>query len=114
MSAPWFAEISSNKRMRSAAKRRLADIQTHQRQQTVGKSKTWLFQTWFRNFYASVLFCALCALLRSFTDLRLRSFVLFRIRPRLERPRLGTAETAVGNKNSQTKKPTLKGGLRYS
>ena len=57
------------------------------------------------NFCAEELFCSLlhpfCALLRSFADLRLRSFALicvilrsfacFCVRPRLERPRLGTA-----------------------
>ena len=56
------------------------------------------------------LFCALlrtcvCALLRPFADLRLHSFALncallrafafFCVRPRLERPRLGTSETLV-------------------
>ena len=62
-------------------------------------------------FYAEALFCALLrpfALLRSFADLRLRSFAVtndlrsfagifecFCFRPRLERPRLGTAEGAV-------------------
>ena len=78
-----------------------------------GSSQTWLFQTWLfaistrkRSF---ALFCALlrsfapfCALLRSFADLRLRSFALicallrafacFCERPRIERPRLGTAD----------------------
>ena len=51
------------------------------------------------DFYVEALFCAL---LRSFANLRLRSFALFSfflhafacfcVRPRLERPRLGTAE----------------------
>ena len=65
----------------------------------LGSSQTWLFQTWLFAFYAEALFRAL---LRSFADLRLRSFALicallrafacFCVRPRLERQRLGTAE----------------------
>ena len=67
--------------------------------------QTWLFQTWLL-----AIFCALlrsfCTYLRSFADLiRLRSFALictllcafacFCVRPRLERPRLGTAEIQI-------------------
>ena len=37
-------------------------------------------------------FAPLCTLLRSSADLRLRSFACFCIRPRLERPRLGTGD----------------------
>ena len=57
------------------------------------------FKPGFCNFYAQALFCALlcrcvrfCALLRTCICARLRSFVCFYVRPRLERPRLGTAE----------------------
>ena len=58
----------------------------------IASSQTWLFQTW--------LFALFCALFRSFVLLRLRSFALLRlrsfacfcVRPRLERPRLGTAD----------------------
>ena len=62
--------------------------------QIVGSSQTWLFQI--------CTFLRRSALLRSFADLRLRSFALicallrafacFCERPRLERPCLGTAE----------------------
>ena len=78
-----------------------------------GSSQTWLFQTWlfaiFMRKRSFVLFCALlhpfalfCALLRSFALFSGIAFALFRahlrgltcfcVRPRLERPRLGTAD----------------------
>ena len=62
------------------------------RTDVVGSSQTWLFQTWLFAFFtrkrsfalfwglAFALFCA-----------HLRSFARFCVRPRLERPRLGTA-----------------------
>ena len=72
---------------------------------TLGSSQTWLFQTWLFAFFTRKLSCLrsfapFCALLRSFafvlirTHLRsLRSFACFCVRPRLERPDLGIAET---------------------
>ena len=65
-------------------------------------SQTWLFQTWlfaiFTRKRSFALFCALCALLRtcvcaqSLFCAHLRAFARFCVRPRLERPRLGTAD----------------------
>ena len=49
----------------------------------------WLFAI----FIPRRSFAPFCALLRSFSNLRLRSFALFCVWPRLERPRLGTSET---------------------
>ena len=64
----------------------------------IGSSQTWLFQTWlFASFFTQTE-ALFCALLRSFVDLRLRSFALICVflRPTtvktLEQPRLGTTE----------------------
>ena len=69
----------------------------------IGSSQTWLFQTWlFAIFTWKRSFALFCALWRPFADLRLACFC---IRPRLERPRLATAEQksvrAIDARNSQ-------------
>ena len=69
----------------------------------LGSSQTWLFQTWlFVIFMWKRSFALCCALLHSFALFcapafalfcaLLRAFACFCVRPRLERPRLGTAE----------------------
>ena len=53
------------------------------------------------NSYAEALFCALLRSFALFCSL-LRSFALFCARPRLERPRLGTAENHLNRNRSST------------
>ena len=78
---------------------------------SIGSSQTWLFQTWlFAIFVQKRSVAPFCALLRSFADLRLHSFAriwallrsiaCFCVPPRLERPRLGTAEVKALRKPS--------------
>ena len=77
----------------------------------VGSSQIWLFQTWlfaiFTQKRSFALFCTLlrsfalfCALLYALICALLRTFACFCVRPRLERPRLGTIERERKKKKS--------------